>query len=143
MAGGSPIASPTSRWAIAKRVTESIISITSLPCVAEVLGDRGRREGRPDAHQRRLVGGGDDHDRVRERVAEVALDELAHLAAALADQRDHVDLGRGRAGDHAQQRGLADARAGEDAEALAAAARDKRVERADAEADAVGDPRAA
>src|SRR3954447_22216345 len=31
VAGGSPMARPTSRWAIAKRVTESIISITSAP----------------------------------------------------------------------------------------------------------------
>ena len=54
--------------------------------VAEVLGDRGRGERRLDAHQRRLVGRRDDHDRARQAVAEVALDELAHLAAALADQ---------------------------------------------------------
>ena len=31
VAGGSPAVSPTSRWAVAKRVTESIISNTSRP----------------------------------------------------------------------------------------------------------------
>ncbi len=111
--------------------------------VAEVLGDRGRGEGGLDAHERGLVGRRDDHDRAGHALgAEVALDELAHLAAALADEADHVDVGRRRAGDHAQQRRLADAGAGEDAEALAAAAGDERVERAHAERDALGDARA-
>ena len=83
------------------------------------------------------------HDRARQALgAEVAVDELEHLAAALADEADHVDLVGGRAGDHAQQRRLADAGAGEDAEALAAPARDQRVERAHAERHAVVDARA-
>ena len=53
-----------------------------------------------------------------------------------------LTCGAGRAGDHAQQGGLADARAGEDAQALAAAARHERVERAHAERDALVDARA-
>jgi hypothetical protein len=111
--------------------------------VAEVLRDRGGGEGRLDAHERGLVGGRHDDDRARQALgAEVALDELAHLAASLADEADHVDLRRRRAGDHAQQRGLADARAGEDAEPLAATARHEGVQRADAERHALGDPRA-
>ena len=65
-----------------------------------------------------------------------------HLSTTLADQADHVDLRGRRAGDHAQQRRLADAGAGEDAEALAAAARDERVERAHAERHALVDARA-
>ena len=96
-----------------------------------------------DAHQRGLVGGGDDDDRAGDALGpEVALDELAHLAATLADEADHVDVGRRRAGDHAQQRRLADAGAGEDAEALAAAARHQRVQRAHAERHALDDARA-
>ena len=111
--------------------------------VAEVLGDRGRGERGLDAHERGLVGRRDDHDRAGHALrAEVALDELAHLAATLADQADDVHVGRRGAGDHAQQRRLADAGAGEDAEALAAAARHQRVERADAERDALVDARA-
>ena len=65
--------------------------------------------------------------------AEVVLEELAHLAATLADQGDDADVGGGAAGDHRQQARLADAGAGEDAQALAAAARDQRVEGAHAE----------
>ena len=81
-----------------------------------------------------------DDDRARHALgAEVALDELPHLAATLADEADHVDLVRRRAGDHAQQGRLADARTGEDAEALADAAGHERVERPDAERHALGD----
>ena len=59
-------------------------------------------------------------ERCRPSSPEVVLDELAHLAAALADEGDHVDVGVGVAGDHAEEGGLADAGAGEDADALAA-----------------------
>ncbi len=109
--------------------------------VAEVLGDRRRDEGRLDPHERRLVGRRDDDDRARQGVAEVALDELEQLAAALADQADHVHRRRGRARDRAQERRLADARAGEDAQALAAPAGDERVEGAHAELEPLADPR--
>ena len=72
-------------------------------------------------------------------VAEIALDELAHLAPALADERDHVDGGGGGAGDHAEQRGLADAGAGENAKTLPAAAGNEAVQGAHAERDALAD----
>ncbi len=67
--------------------------------------------------------------------AEVVLEEAAHLAAALADQRDHDDVGRGAARHHAEQRALADAAAAEDADALAAAAGQQRVDGAHAGAE--------
>src|SRR3954449_7460067 len=73
---------------------------------------------------------------------EVPLAAHAHLPTTLADQADHVDVGGRRAGDHAQQRRLAHAGAGEDPQALAAPARDHPVERADAEPDALADARA-
>jgi len=110
------------------------------PSIPEVLGDRGGGERGTDPHQGRLVRRRHDHDRMRQRVPEVALDELADLAASLANQSDHVDLGRSRPRDHAHQRRLPDAGAGEDAEALAPAARNQGVERADAEAHPVADP---
>ena len=57
--------------------------------VAEPLGDAGRKEGGPDAHERRLVGGGDDDDGAAQSfLAEVALDELGDLSPTLADERD-------------------------------------------------------
>ena len=80
---------------MANRVTESIISITSRALVAEVLGDRRRRERRPDPDQRGLIRGRDDHDGAAKRIAKIAFDELADLAASLTDERDHVDV-RGR-----------------------------------------------
>ena len=61
-------------------------------------------------------------------LADVVLDELAHLAAAFADQREHVDVGVGVAQQHRQQRALAAARRREDAHALAFAAREQAVE---------------
>jgi len=113
------------------------------PLVAEVLGDRGCRERRLDPHERRLVGRRhDDHRALHAVRPEVALHELAHLAPALADQADHVDLRRRRSGDHPEQRRLADAGAREDAEPLAAAAGDERVERPYAERHALVDARA-
>ncbi|MCY1281642.1 hypothetical protein D9M70_304540 [compost metagenome] len=48
-------------------------------------------------------------------------EELLHLAATLADQPDHHDIGLGLPGDHAQQHALADAATGEQADALALA----------------------
>ena len=93
-----------------------------MPAVAEVLGDRGRVGGALQAHQRRRVGRRGDDDRAREAfVAEDVLDEFLHLAAALADQADDDHVGRGVARHHAEQHPLADAGAGEQAHALAAA----------------------
>ena len=57
--------------------------------LAEVLGDGGGHEAGAQAHQRRLVGGGAHHHRaLHALLAQRVLDELAHLAAALADQAD-------------------------------------------------------
>ncbi len=115
-----------------------------LAAVAEVLGDPRGDEGRAQSLDRRRVGRGHHDDGTGESLgAEVVLDELPDLAASLADQRDHRDLGVGAARDHRQQAGLADAGAGHDAEPLTAAAGDQGVEGAHAEPDLVVDPRAA
>ena len=112
--------------------------------VAERLRDAGGDEGGAQAHDRGLVRGRDDHDRAREALgAEVVLEELAHLAAALPHQRDHRDLGLGAARDHRQQRRLADARAGEQAEPLTAPDGDEGVQHAHAQAERGVDPRPA
>ena len=85
-------------------------------------------------------GGGDDEDGLLEALgAEVLLDELAHLAAALADEREDGDLGLGVADDLREEGGLAAARGGEDAHALALAAGEEAVDGADAEGDGGGD----
>ena len=63
---------------------------------------------------------------------EIAFEELAHLASAFADQRDHVHVGLGVRRHHAQQGGFADPAAGENAEALAASAGAERVDGLDA-----------
>ena len=125
---------------MAKRVTESIISSTFSARVAEVLGDRHGQEGAFDAREGGLVRGGDDHDGFAPAgFVEVFFEELAHFAAAFADQGDHIDVGFGLAGHHAQEGGFADTAAGEDAEALAAAAGDESVDGLDAGAKHVAD----
>ncbi len=65
-----------------------------------------------------------------------------HLSATFADQPDHSDIGRNVAREHGQQHRLADAGAGagEDAHALAAAARNEGIEGANAEIERRPDP---
>ena len=105
-----------------------------LVLVAEIFGDRQRQIGRLPPHQGGLVRGRHHHDRARQAlVAEIVLQEFLHLAAAFADQADHRDVGIDVARQHRQQHRLADAGAGEDAEPLAAAAGQERIERAHAE----------
>ena len=107
-----------------------------LVLIAEILGDGERQIARLAPHQRRLVGGRDHHDRAgKSRLAEIVLQELLHLAAALADQPDHRNVGHDVARQHRQQHRFADAGAGENAHALAVAAGDEGVERAHPEID--------
>ena len=92
--GGSPTARPISRCAIATRVTESIISSTCLPWSRKYSAIAVATSAPRARTQRGLVAGRDDHHRTCEPFrAEDALDEFAHFAAALADQRDHVHVG--------------------------------------------------
>ncbi len=95
------------------------------------------------AHQRRLVGGRDhDHGAGETGFAQIVLEELLHLAAALADEADDGDVGGDVTREHGQQHRFADAGAGEDAQTLAATAGQKGIERADAEIERGADPAA-
>ena len=134
MAGASPMARPISRCACAKRVSESMISSTVRP--------RSRKYSAiavaSHAPCRRISGGlsaGHATTTARRRPSgpEDALDEFLHFAAALADQADDDDVGAGVARHHAEQHALADAGAGEQADALAATDGQQRVDRAHAD----------
>jgi hypothetical protein len=96
-----------------------------------MLGDRGRDPGRAAALERGAVGSGDDDDRARQACrAEVVVDEFVDFATALADQRDHVDVGFAAAREHAEQGALAAAGHREDADALAFACGHDGIDRA-------------
>ncbi len=111
--------------------------------IAEIFGDGCGRHGALDAHERGLVGRRDDDDGTLESfLAEVAFDEVAHLAATLADERDDADVGFRVAGDHGEQRRFADARARHDADALPVAHRDEAVDGAHADVEVLVDARA-
>ena len=67
-----------------------------VPLVAEPFGDGGGDVGGLEALHGGAVGRGDDEDGLLESLgAEVLLDELAHFASALADERQHSDFGLG------------------------------------------------
>ena len=67
------------------------------------------------------------------------LEEAAHLAATLADQRDDGDVGTGAAGHHAEQRALAHAAAAEQSDALPPPHGQQGIDRAHARAERPGD----
>lgn len=104
-----------------------------LALIAEVFGDGGGGKRAFDAGECGLVGGGYDDDGAGAAgVVEVFFEEFADFASAFADEGDDVDVGFGAAGDHAEEGGFADAAAGKDAEALAAAAGGEGVDGFDA-----------
>ena len=113
------------------------------PLIAEVFGDGERHIGRLAPFQRRFVRGGDhDHGAAQALFAQGLLDELADLAAPLADQADDHDVAGGLLGQHGQQHRLADARTGEDAEALTPAGGGEDVHRAHAQVQPLAHPAA-
>ena len=114
-----------------------------LALIAKIFGDRHRRLRREAAHHRAFVAGRDHRHRRSAIVAERVVEELAHFPAALADQRDDDGVELRRAGEHGQQRRLADAGAGEYADALSEAERREQVDNPNAGADRRRDARAA
>ena len=104
----------------------------ALTLIAEVLGDgRGHVSGAQALDRWRVAGGDHGHRALSAGLAERVLEELADLTPALADQRDHDDVGASTARQRAEQRALADAGAGEEAEALTDADAEKAVDGAD------------
>ena len=104
-----------------------------MPCARKYSAMAVARTAPAGPDERRDVARRRDHDRAREALrAESAAHEIADLAATFADQRGDDDVRVGLAAEHAEQRRLADARACEEADALAAAERKERVDRADA-----------
>ncbi|MNE13178.1 hypothetical protein D3C80_1060050 [compost metagenome] len=113
------------------------------PLIAQVFRDGQGHIGRLAPFQRRLVRGGDDDDGALQALfAQGLLDELADLAAPLADQADDHDVAGGLLGQHGQQHRLAHARTGEDAQALAPAGGGEDVHRADAQVQPLAHPTA-
>ena len=72
---------------------------------------------------------------------EAVFEERAYLAATLADQGDDVDVGVEALGDLAQQGALADAAAGEDADALSLTAGQQSVDGATPGDERLANPR--
>ena len=76
--------------------------------------------GGTNAHQGRLVAGGQHHHRLfQARLAQAVVEEGTHLTAPFSDQGDDIDVGLAALGNLSQERAFADAAAGEDADALA------------------------
>ena len=97
-----------------------------------MLGHGHGRIGRLPAQQRRRIGRGDHHDRARQALrAELILQKLPNFPPALADQRQHDDVGFALPRHHREQGGFADARAREQAKPLPLAAGHEAIERAD------------
>ncbi len=104
-----------------------------LALVAEMLGDGGGIGRALHAQERRRIGRCRHHHGAAAVLrAQDVLDEFLDLAAALADQADHDHIGLRVARHHAQQHALAHARAGKQAQALAAPHGEQRVDGAHA-----------
>jgi hypothetical protein len=96
--------------------------------IAKRLGDREGGPRRLAAHHRALVAGRDHHHGPVAARGERSFQELAHLAPALAHQGNHDAVEALRPRQHGEEGRLADARSGEDADALAGAERREQVE---------------
>src|SRR5262249_23237349 len=95
----------------------------------EVIGNRDAGADGADAHQRRLVGRGDDDDRAAQALlSEAVFEEWSDFAAALTDEHNDIDVRYRVFGNLAEQRALADAAAGEQSDALAATAGEQTVD---------------
>ena len=110
--------------------------------IAEILRDSRGRHGTLDTHERRLIRRSyDDNGAFHAFRPKIALDEVAHLTATLAHQCDDTDVSLRVAGDHREQRGLAHAGTGHDADTLSLAHRDQAIDGPHANVEALVDAR--
>ena len=138
-AGGGRFAGGEADFAQREAVTGDAVhkKKNALAEVAKMFRDGESGIGGFAAHQGGRIGGGNDDDGAGEAFgAEVILKELAHFAAALANEGEDDDVTVGAAGKHGQESGFAHAGAGEKAEALAGATGGEGVEGADTKVDA-------
>ncbi len=104
-----------------------------LALVAKIFRHRQRDKGGANAQRRGTIGSGHhQHGFLQPVGAQLVLDEIPHLAIALADQRDHADIGGALPRHRAQQRAFAHARATEDSDSLPFAASQQAVDGANA-----------
>ncbi len=92
-----------------------------LAFVSEVFRDAERCFGRQSPHHGAFVACGNDHDRPADALRERVLYEFFDLAAALSDGGEYGRVEPVSSREHGKKRGFADARAGEDADALTGA----------------------
>ena len=110
-----------------------------LSLVAETLGNRGRNVCRLETLHRRTVGRRyDEHSPLLSLGTKVLLDELPHLASALADKGKDRDVRLGIADDRCEQSRLAAASRGEYPHTLPLAAGEKPVDCANAKRNGLG-----
>jgi hypothetical protein len=108
--------------------------------IAKVLGDGRRQPGTVQAHQRRIVRRrGDNHGAPHAIGSQGIAHEILDLAAALADQSDHGNVGLGISSHHAEQHGLAHAGSCEKTDALSSADGEQRVDGAHAHIERIAD----
>ena len=100
-----------------------------LALVAEIFRNRRRPVGAVQAAQRGIIRRRGHHHAARLGGAQMVLDKLPDLAAALADHADDHDIRSRMPRHHAQQSRFADAAAREQADAHAPAHRGQRVDR--------------
>ena len=125
---------------MARRVTESITSSTFLPWSRKYSATASAtKQARMRSGAGRSEVATTTTDLRHALRAQIVLEKRAHFAVALADQRDHADVGRVVAAHGAEQRALADAAAAEDADALALAAGQQAVDGANAGDQRLGD----
>ena len=125
---------------MARRVTESITSSTFAPWSRKYSATASAtKQARTRSGAGRSEVAHDDHRALHAFRAQLMFEKSAHLAVALADQRDDGDVRRIVPRHGAQQRALADAAAAENADALALAAGQQAVDGADAGDQRLGD----
>jgi hypothetical protein len=116
------------------------MSITSRPWSPKKLRHRRSHVGRTKSSEGGSVGGTDnDNTPSQPFLSEIVLQKLPDLATTFSDEGDHVDVGSGVAGNHADQRRFADAASTEYSEPLPLPGGNESINRPDAGLDPLRD----